>query len=271
MEHINRLIQHGMLEEAISECIGGVKKNPTDIPHRVSLYELSAFAGDWKRCVNQVETIVQLGGDALHWAGHMAHLHAEKNREAFWASPSAFAPPIMGGDDYAHEIAKSLTTAKQSPPAMIAHAEEYGGLDFGACIINDTSYTSLRLVDSRLCAFLEAIEHGEYVWIYAGAIRHIDLALSAGDLTHRLWIPAKIVLSDNSVRVCSLCGLYPSTHQSADPKVKLGQHNEWLDLAEDVNVGRGPVLLAADQTIIPLIQANSLAFAESDETDNTIE
>ena len=271
MGNINQLIQHGLLDEAIKECIGGVKSNPTDVSHRVCLYELSAFCGDWKRCVNQVETIVQLGGDALHWAGHMANLNSEKNRDAFWKSPTAFAPPIVGADDYAYEIAESLAQSKQSAVALASHAENFGGLDFGPCTINGVEYASLTFVDSRLSGFLEASEQGEYVWIYAGGIKSIELAEPMGDLTRLLWIPAKIILADGSVRVCSLSGLYPETYLSPNNMVKLGKDNEWSEAAEEINIGRGPVLLAADDKIIPLIDTSTLAFPENPESATTIE
>lgn len=271
MTKINELIHHGLLDEAIAECIGGVKSNPTDVSRRVCLYELSAFSGDWKRCVNQVETIVQLGGDALHWAGHMANLNSEKHRDAFWKSSTALHPPIVGGDEYAHEIAESLANSKQSDAALVAHAENYGGLDFGPCLINGAEYASLTFVDSRLTGFLEASEQGEYVWIYAGGVKSIELAEPMGDLTRLLWIPAKIVLADGSVRVCALSGLYPDTSSSSNNKVKLGKDNEWSERVDDLNIGRGPVLLAADDTIIPLIDTSTLTFPENPESATTIE
>jgi protein involved in temperature-dependent protein secretion len=271
MGKINELIHHGLLDEAIAECIGGVKSNPTDVSHRVYLYELSAFCGDWKRCVNQVETIVQLGGDALHWAGHMANLNSEKHRDAFWKSSTALPPPIVGGDDYAYEIAESVALSKQSNSALAAHAENFGGLDFGPCIINGVEYASLAFVDSRLSGFLEASEQGEYVWIYAGGVKSIELAEPMGDLTRLLWIPAKITLADGSIRVCALSGLYPDTYNSANNEVKLGKDNEWSEGIEDLNIGRGPVLFAADDTIIPLIDTITLTFPENQESAITIE
>lgn len=270
MGKINDLIQHGLLDEAIAECIRGVKSNPSDVSRRACLYELSALCGNWERCVNQLETIIQLGGDALHWAAHMANIHSEKSRTSFWKSSDAAHPPLVGDDDYASEIADSLIHSKKSGSQFHDHFEEFGQLDFGSCIINGDSVMSVSFVDSRLTGFFEASEQGEYVWIYAGGIQKIECAEPAGDLTRLLWIPAKITFADGTIRVCTLFGLYPESFNSSNNMVRLGRDNEWDNDTEGLNIGYGPVLLTTNDAVIPLTQIRTLDFAINQDLNHPI-
>jgi len=97
LSQLNQLLLEGRLMAAVEACKQAVKSQPSQIEPRVALYELSVFLGDWDRCKNQVETIMSLGGDPLHWLGHMANIHAAKSRAACWQGRER--PPVIGDCD----------------------------------------------------------------------------------------------------------------------------------------------------------------------------
>ena len=55
MNQAKLLLDEGNLTGAVEAALANVKANPTDIPARIFLFELSCFSGDWERAARQLD------------------------------------------------------------------------------------------------------------------------------------------------------------------------------------------------------------------------
>src|SRR5664279_6331234 len=80
------LYQAGQLQAAIQALTAEVKAKPADVPIRIFLFELLAFAGDWDRAQKQIEVLGQAGpNEALAVQVYQANIRAERLRERLFS------------------------------------------------------------------------------------------------------------------------------------------------------------------------------------------
>ena len=264
MSHLNSLLLDGQLMAAVDWCKQAIRAAPSAIEPRVALYELAVFQGDWERCKNQVETIVSLGGDPLHWMGHLANIHAAKARAQCWLGRER--PPVLGACDQDERImferlwqavAKS---AAGDESLTVNNSEDYGGMVFGPGKLNGAEFSELSTIDSRLPGVLEVSNGGEYAWLWLGAVSRIEMQGGATNLSEILWIPARVFLTNGEVVAVSIFGLYPQSELSANPRVMLGRETEWDEAHETLSLGKGGQLLDVDARPVPFQQIRLLEF-----------
>lgn len=266
--NLNELLLEGQLPAAVESCKQSIRIQPSQIEPRVALYELSVFLGDWDRCNNQVETIMSLGGDPLHWLGHMADIHAAKARKECWAG--RVRPPVIGEcDDDDQFMIRCLWRAIVKAAAAdhsltVKNAEQYGGMVFGPGKINGVEFNELSTVDSRLPGILEITEGGEYAWLWMGAVSRIEMQGGAKNLTEVMWIPSRIFLTNGDVKSVSIFGLYPDTENSINPMVVLGRETEWDDTHQELAIGKGGQLLYMDDQPVAFQQIRLIEFEISE-------
>jgi len=276
LTHINDLLLEGRLMDAVELCKQSVRTQPSQIEPRVALYELSVFLGEWDRCQNQVESIMSLGGDPLHWLAHMANIHASKERNQCWLGRKR--PPVVGACDDEDQLMfdtlwQAVVNAAAADPALMeANAADYGGMVFGPGKINGVPFQEIATVDSRLPGVMEISDGGEYAWLWLGAVSRIEMQGGAKNLSEIAWIPSRVFLSDGEVKAVSIFGLYSETEKSANPKVVLGRETEWDDAYDQLSVGKGGQLLYVDESPVPFQQIRLIEFdgdagADSTETD----
>ena len=264
---IGPMLAEGRLAAAVDACKAAVRADPSALPPRVALYELSAVVGDWDRCRGQVETIVSLGGDALHWLGHMASIHAASTREACWQG--LLRSPVFGPCD-----AEDQAMFDSLWPAVVAlaggdgglleaHAAEYGGMVFGPGRLNGRAFEGLATVDSRLPGLLEVSDGGEYGWLWLGGVSRLEMRGGPANLTEVLWLPARVVLTTGETKDLSVFGLYPGTAGGGDPLEVLGRRTGWDEDHERLALGAGAQLLEIDGEVVPLQKVSALEFVET--------
>lgn len=274
LTHLNTLLLDGQLMAAVESCKQAIRNAPSQIEPRVALYELSVFQGDWDRCKNQVETIMSLGGDPLHWLGHMANIHAAKTRAQCWLGRER--PPVVGDCDDEERLMlvhlwQAIVKAAAGDISLTAeNAEAYGGMLFGPGKINGVEFAALSTIDSRLPGMLEISDGGDYSWLWLGAVSRIEMQGGAKNLSEVMWIPSRVFLTNGEVKAVSIFGLYPQTEQSANPKVVLGRETEWDDAHATLSLGKGGQLLDIDERPIPFQQIRLIEFA-GDDTSASLE
>ncbi|MCX6874551.1 MAG: type VI secretion system accessory protein TagJ [Verrucomicrobia bacterium] len=277
LSKINDLLLEGQLMAAVELCKQSVRNQPSSIEARVALYELSVFLGEWDRCQNQVETIMTLGGDPLHWLGHLANIHASRARCQCWLGCQR--PPVVGVCDDAEQamfaaLWDAIVQAAAGDTSLTeAHVAEHGGMVFGPGKLNGVEFAEISTIDSRLPGVMEISDGGEYAWLWLGAVSRIEMQGGAKNLAEIAWIPARVFLGNGEVKAVSIFGLYPGTEQSANPLVMLGKDTEWDETHETLSFGRGGQLLYADERPIPFQQIRLIEFdgdpaAESPETES---
>ena len=250
---------------AVEWCKQAIRNAPSRIEPRVALYELAAFQGDWPRCKNQVETIMSLGGDPLHWMGHLANIHAAEARTRCWLGLER--PPVLGDcDDEERHMFSRLWQAVASAAAgdeslYEENAGEYGGMVFGPGTINGTAFDELSTIDSRLPGVLEIADGGEYAWLWLGAVNRIEMQGGATNLAEVMWIPSRVFLTNGEIRTVGVFGLYPETERSDNPMVVLGRETEWDEAHPALSLGRGGQLFDVDALAVPFQRIRLLDFA----------
>jgi len=264
LSNINDLLLDGRLMDAVDLCKQSIKAQPSKIEPRVALYELSVFLAEWDRCQNQVEAIMNLGGDPLHWLGHMANIQAARERSLCWQGRKR--PPVVGdcdADDLSMFDALWHAVGQQASgdtSLMEAIATTYGGMVFGPGKINGVGFDGISTVDSRLPGVVEISDGGEYAWLWLGAVTRIEMQGGAKNLSEVAWIPGRVFLSNGEVKAVSIFGLYPETEKSGTAMVMLGKATEWDDAHEALALGKGGQLLYVDERPIPFQQIRLIEF-----------
>jgi len=273
LSQLNQLLLEGRLMAAVEACKQAVKSQPSQIEPRVALYELSVFLGDWDRCKNQVETIMSLGGDPLHWLGHMANIHAAKSRAACWQGRER--PPVIGdcdADDQQmfNRYWRAAVAAAGGDYAVVAsNAADYGGLMFGPGRINGVGVEALSTIDSRLPGVLEVSDGGEYAWLWLGAVSRIEMQGGATNLSEIMWIPSRVFFTNGEVKSVAVFGLYPATEGSTNPLVMLGRETEWDESSDTLSLGSGGQLFDVDDRPVPFQQVRLIEFELPDQPEST--
>lgn len=264
LSDLNQMLLEGRLMAAVEACKQAVRSNPSQVEPRVALYELSIFLGDWDRCKNQVETIMSLGGDPMHWLGHMATIHASAARTACWQGRSR--PPVLGDCDADDEamfgrLWNGVTAAAAGDLApMEEHAAEFGGMAFGPGRANGVPFAELSTIDSRLPGVLEVSDGGEYAWLWLGAVSRIEMQGGASNLSEVLWIPARVFFTNGDIKSVSIFGLYPKSEFSTNPMVMLGRETEWDESCESLSLGSGGQLFYLDERPVPFQLVRLIEF-----------
>lgn len=267
---LNKLLQEGRLMAALDLCKQTIRESPSRIEARAALYELSAFRGEWDRCENQVETIISLGGDPLHWLTHMAAIHASKARSLCWQGRER--PKVVGGcepeeESMMDDLWQAAVKAAAGDLSLTErNALDHGGMVFGPCKVNGGGVGGISTIDSRLPGVLEIAEGGDYAWLWLGAVSRIEMQGGAKNLTEVMWIPARVFLTDGGVRSASIFGLYPGTELSEDPMAVLGKATEWDESLETLSLGRGGQLFDIDDQPVPFQQIRLIEFETAGET-----
>lgn len=268
LSNLNNLLLEGQLMAAVELCKQSVRNSPSQIEPRVALYELSLFQGDWDRCKNQVETIMTLGGDPLHWLGHMADIHAAKARTQCWLGRER--PPVVGDCDADERIMfdrlwQAIVNSEAGDDSLtVENAGEYGGMVFGPGKINGVEFAALSTIDSRLPGVLEISDGGEYGWLWLGAVSRIEMQGGARNLAEVMWIPSRVFLTNGEIKSVSMFGLYPETEKAANPMVVLGRATEWDEAHATLSLGKGGQLFDVDERPVPFQQIRLIEFAGDD-------
>ena len=264
MSHLTSLLQDGQLMAAVDWCKQAIRTAPSQIEPRVVLYELAVFQGDWDRCKTQVETIVNLGGDPLHWMGHLANIHAAQARTQCWLGRER--PPVLGECDEEEQIMFDrlwqavVKSAAGDESLTMENSEAYGAMVFGPGKFNGAGFAELSTFDSRLPGVLEVAAAGEYAWLWLGAVSRIEMQGGATNLSEIMWIPARVFLTNGEVTPVSIFGLYPQSELSANPRVLLGRETQWDEAHDTLSLGKGAQLLDVDARPVPFQQIRLLEF-----------
>ncbi len=97
MDEAKRLLDEGNLTGAIEALLNFVRSNPTDIPARIFLFELSCYSGVWDRADKQLDVIGHQDPNAMLGALiYRQNFKAERDRMRYFSDslqPGILAPP----------------------------------------------------------------------------------------------------------------------------------------------------------------------------------
>lgn len=241
----------GDLAGAIEAVTAEVKSRPTDAVGRTFLFELLSFAGELDRAERQLDAIghldaasewpVQVYKNILHAERARRRLFSEGLRPEFLLDPPAYVQLHL---DAVNRLREGRAAEAQE---VLGRAEDMRPTVEGE--VNGRPCDEIRDCDDLLAPFLEVIILRDYVWLPWDQVKELEIAAPERprDL---IWLPARIVLSNDVQQRGYLPTLYCGSHEHTDDRIKLGRLTDWQQAEGGPAVGAGlHTLLAGDDAI----------------------
>lgn len=233
----------GNLKGATEAALASVKANPTDIPTRIFLFELSCFSGDWERAERQLDVIGHQDPNAM--IGSLIYrqsFEAERKRAKYFSEslkPEFLATP----PDYIYGL---LTANNRLREGNAAEAREI--LDTTdaerpafACKINGAEVADFRDYNDLTSGVLESIIKDSYVWIPFEQIVKIEFT-ERKSLRDQFWLPAKVETDNGTNGEMFIPALYSDSWRSDNDLIRIGKLTDWRDAGEEIYIGEGTKL-----------------------------
>lgn len=265
MKEAKAMLDAGDLGGAIETALGTVKSNPTDIPARIFLFELSCFAGDWVRAEKQLEVIGHQDANAM--VGSLIYkqcVEAEKKRASFFDSsvkPEFLADP----PDYIYGL---LTANNRLREGSAAEAREI--LDkveeerpAFACTVNGEAMSDFRDYNDTTSSILEVFIKDSYVWVPLEQVVRITF-MEPKSLRDLFWIQAQLETENGTNGEVMVPALYQGSAQSGDDRVRLGRMTDWRDAGSEIFIGEGLKSFWMDGADRPILELKTVEFGVSE-------
>ena len=247
MEKAKQLLDAGDLTGAVAAALDLVRANPTNIPARIFLFELSLFSGDWDRAEKQLDVIGHQDANAL--IGSMIFrqcLHAERDRAKFFADglkPGILAPPPAYIEDLlvannriregnSGEARAILDTVEEERPAF-------------ACKVNGNDIEDFRDYNDATMGLFEVIFKDSYTWLPFENVNKIEF-FAPKSLRDLYWLQAQVDMTNGTSGEMFFPALYSGSWKHDNDMVRLGRMTDWLDIGSDLFTGEGTKLFWMD-------------------------
>lgn len=265
MEEAKKLLDAGDLSGAVESILNFVRSNPTDIPARIFLFELSCFAGDWDRAEKQLDVIGHQDPQAaIGSLIYRQNFKAEKDRARYFSDslqPGILAPP----PPYVENLIKANNRIREGNTA-----EARGILDnieeerpaFKA-MVNGREVSDFRDYNDLTMCIFEVIFKDQYVWLPMEQISSINF-FKPKSLRDLFWIQAEIELVEGTKGEMFIPSLYCNSWKHDDDQVRLGRKTDWHDLGDDIFVGAGTRLYWMDGEDRSVFELETIEFEHED-------
>lgn len=265
MNEAKTKLDEGNLNGAIESVLSSVKNNPTDIPARTFLFELSCYAGDWERAERQLDVIGHQDVNAMIGSQiYKQNLRAERSRARYFSDglkPEFLSPPPSYVEDLL-EANNRLREGNMAQAREILDKVEEERPAF-ACRLNGEEKEDFRdYNDLTMCVF-EAILKESYVWLPMEQIRKIEF-FAPKSLRDLFWIQGKIELDNGLGGEMFLPALYVNSWKSQDDLVRLGRKTDWRDLGEEVYIGEGLREFFTEGEAKTILELNEIEFVKAE-------
>lgn len=257
-----KLLNQGLLDEAMESAKNMVRERPTDVESREVFAELLCLKGDLERADKQLETIVLQQPQASITAILIRQLiRAETARRECWSEGRL--PEFVGQPDRICEQSLAAAVAMRAGEHALAlqtieDMEQDRPALGGLC--NGQSFDDFRDLDDTCLAIMEVLTStGKYFWIPLSRIQSMEFNPPARprDL---LWRQCQMRVEDGPDGVVFIPALYQSTRSSQDPAQLLGSSTDWLVEEDRPILGVGQRVFAMGDKEIGIRELKSLEF-----------
>ena len=238
------------------------RERPLDAQHRMLLFELLCFAGQWDRATLQLDTLAELSADsaardlALCRELYSAQVERERFLSAgrpprFFIEPPSTVATILDAWDRlrAGELAEAVERLEQSEAGRSPPRGRLG----------EAPFDDFRDSDDALAAVLEAFARGVYYWVPWEDIQYLDVQ-PPRSLRDLIWAPAKIALAQGVLGEIYLPCLYPGSAAQSDDLIRLGRKTDWVDAGCGLSRGVGLKTFLADDEFRTIFELRELHF-----------
>jgi type VI secretion system protein ImpE len=253
------LFQAGKLDDAIAAQIQEVKAHPADHARRLLLYELCLFAGDLDRARRQIEAI-RYDDDPERDAAVATYrklLDSEQARRRLFSD--GLAPSFLA-DPPAHLKRRldAVNRLREGRPAEAAETLSRANAEAASVSgqLNGRAFASLRDADDLFAHVLEVMADGQYFWVALEQV--VIVAMNPPRFPRDLiYIPARLEASGAAGDVF-LPALYPGTHASDDPQIRLGRATDWTGEEGGPVLGIGRHTFLVDEDDLSILEWREL-------------
>ena len=246
------LLREGDLSKTLAELQGRVRKDPSNAKLRTFLFQVLSVDGSWDRALTQLKVVGDLEAASLPMVQtYREALQCEALRTAVFAgerSPLLFGEPERWMALLLEALRLSANGAVAQSQAIRAEAFDLAPTSSGTIEgagFETQSFAWLADADPRLGPMVEAIINGRYYWLPLNRLKRIDIE-APEDLRDVVWSPAHLTLTTGGETVALLPTRYPGSELAEDPAVRLARRTDWVDQGEDLFVGLGQRMFAAD-------------------------
>ena len=269
-------LSQGKLEETLLQLQATVRSDPSNVKHRVFLFQLLAVMGQWDRALTQLNVageldantlaMVQTYREALLCEGLRAEVFAGKR------SPVVFGKPEQW-------IALLLESLSLMADGQYANSQDVRNQAFELApatsgIIGDPdspeseTFEWIADADARMGPVLEAIINGRYYWVPFHRIQSINIEVPE-DVRDMVWMPAYFTWANGGETVGLIPTRYPGSEASEDKLIRLAQKTIWQELDDGVYQGMGQRMFATDVGDYALMDLRLITLnSEAVETTN---
>jgi type VI secretion system protein ImpE len=261
MEEAKKLFDAGDLTGAIESVLNFVRANPTNIPARIFLFELSCFSGDWDRANKQLDVIGHQDTNAM--IGSMIYrqnFKAEGDRIRYFSDslqPGILAPPptYVGDLIQANNRVREGNTAEAR--ALLDKIEEERPA-FKA-LVNGIEVSDFRDYNDLTMCIFEVIFKDQYVWLPMEQVSKVEF-FKPKSLRDLYWIQAQVELVEGTNGEMFFPSLYSGSWKHENDQVRLGRMTDWRDLGDDLFIGEGTKLFWMDGKDRSILDIETIEF-----------
>ena len=227
------LLEGQTLAQVFAAAELDVKKHPSSTNKRFLLFQLMIVMGQWKRALQQLQTLAKLEqsfapmariyGDLVRAEVQRAKVFAGEVLPHFLQTPPDWSAGIvqaMGLSAQAHW--SNATAARQ---ASSADLPDYAG----TCTTDTGEHTFYWWIDSdtRIGSMFEVIVKGQYMWLAMDTVQSIELS-APEDLRDLVWSVAHFTLRDGTNFPAFMPSRYPHS-EASDESIRLARETRWQD------------------------------------------
>lgn len=261
MKTPKELLEAGDLRGAIAALTDEVKRNPTDTPRRIFLFELLCFDGEWDRAEKQIDVIGQQSPEAaLGVLAYRNNLTAERERARLFstgAAPHFLTEPPAYIDQHVEAIRHLSAGDAASARELLDRAEEARPALSGQW--NGEAFEDFRDYDDFVGPVLELIVKDQYAWLPFEQIRRVEIE-APRKLRDLVWAPARIEAADQTVGEVFVPALYARSSEHARDAVRLGRETQWEPAGDGLVAGAGHRLFLTGDVERPVLETRLLEF-----------
>jgi type VI secretion system protein ImpE len=269
-------LSQGEPEETLLQLQATVRSDPSNVKHRVFLFQLLAVMGQWDRALTQLNVageldvstlaMVQTYREALLCEGLRADVFAGKRSPVVFGEPEQWIALLLES--------LSLMADGQYAKSQDVRNQAFELAPATSGIIGDPSdpdrdtFEWIADADARMGPVLEAIINGRYYWVPFHRIQSINIEVPE-DVRDMVWMPAYFTWANGGETVGLIPTRYPGSEASEDKSIRLAQKTIWQELDNGVYQGMGQRMFATDVGEYPLMDLRLITLnSEAAETTN---
>ena len=259
MESAEELLRNENLDDALKQLQNQVRNDPSNVKHRIFLFQLLSVLGQWDRALTQLNVAGEMDAGTLAMVQmYRQALQCEAFREQVFKGSRA--PLIFGEPEQWIALiinALKLTAEGNYDQSQDLRAQAFESAPTTSGTIDDNAFEWIADADTRLGPFLEAIVNGNYFWIPFHRIKSITFD-APEDLRDLVWMPAYFTWANGGETVGLVPTRYPGSQDSEDVKVRLSKKTDWMECAADVFLGLGQRMFATDTGEYPIMDVRDI-------------